>query len=620
MTNEEFERLVEKLESKAIENPGFYKFKVFMLAMLGNFYLLAMLFLVIILFIGSVLSIAVLKALALKLMIVVGPFLWLILKSLWVRVPVPQGIELTQKEAPELFEMINSLRKALKSPKFHHVLITNDLNAGVCQIPMLGIFGWTRNYLLLGLPLMKSMTEPQFKAVLAHEFGHLAKGHGRFSNWIYTQRERWWQLKTTLEKNQSGGRFLFVPFLNWFAPYFNAFTFPMARANEFEADATSVRLTSAEHAAEALTAVNVVGSYLDRMYWPNLYEQADTAPHPAFMPYSGMAAKVSAELNDEVAKGWLEAALTRRTSCADTHPALCDRLVAIQQKPRINPPKPGESADRLLGAALEKVTQEFDQNWQANVADAWEKRHREMAEAREALAELNKKFASGEELTPAEAYDRACWTHTVDKNIEAAIAQFRALKERLPDDPYVLMALGSRLLQQHIDEGMAFIQQAMTCNEQFIVRGCEILRDYQWELKREVEAHKWHQKMQERAQEEYLAQQERDRILIADTFIPHELNDSALAELKARLSSLRDVKEVFLVQKQVKHLPHRPLYLLGFTVAGMFKFGIKNKVRSAMTAIQHDIELPSGGLIINLEGDNRRFYRKFKRVPGARLK
>ena len=47
-----------------------------------------------------------------------------------------------------------------------------------------------------------------------------------------------------LEVSESKGRFLFMSFLNWFVPYFSAFSFPLARANEYEADAISVRLTS----------------------------------------------------------------------------------------------------------------------------------------------------------------------------------------------------------------------------------------------------------------------------------------------------------------------------------------------------------------------------------------
>jgi hypothetical protein len=68
-----------------------------------------------------------------------------------------------------------------RTPRFHHVLVTDDFNAAVVQAPRLGLFGWYRNYLLIGLPLAKALTVEQFKAVLAHEF---AKRHRKpVSSW-----------------------------------------------------------------------------------------------------------------------------------------------------------------------------------------------------------------------------------------------------------------------------------------------------------------------------------------------------------------------------------------------------------------------------------------------------
>lgn len=110
------------------------------------------------------------------------------------------------------------------------MLLSDDFNAAVTQVPRLGIFGWPRNYLLLGLPLMKVLSREQFKAVLAHEYGHLAGGHARLSNWIYRQRQRWGKLLNALSEYQGYGSFLFLPFLRWYTPYFNAFSFPLARA------------------------------------------------------------------------------------------------------------------------------------------------------------------------------------------------------------------------------------------------------------------------------------------------------------------------------------------------------------------------------------------------------
>ncbi len=230
MTQDQFIALVSRLENEARSNPRGYQFKVLLLALLGNAYLGGIVLLIVALFAGSLASILVLKALALKLIAGVGFFLLIILKAVWVKIAPPAGSEVAAAQSHELFAMINALRRQLRAPRFHHVLITDEFNAGVVQSPQFGIFGGHRNYLLIGLPLMKALTVEQFKAVLAHEFGHLAKGHGRVSNWIYHQRLRWSRLMGVLEASQSQGGFLFKPFLNWFAPYFNAFSFPLARA------------------------------------------------------------------------------------------------------------------------------------------------------------------------------------------------------------------------------------------------------------------------------------------------------------------------------------------------------------------------------------------------------
>jgi hypothetical protein len=42
----------------------------------------------------------------------------------------------------------------LKTASIHEVLVTPEFNASIAQVPRLGVFGWHRNYLRIGLPLM----------------------------------------------------------------------------------------------------------------------------------------------------------------------------------------------------------------------------------------------------------------------------------------------------------------------------------------------------------------------------------------------------------------------------------------------------------------------------------
>ena len=162
---------------------------------------------------------------SIKLLFGLGVLAAIILRAFWVRFTPPTGYEVYREDTPRLFLLIDKLTTALGTPPFHHVLIVNELNAAVVQRPRLGIFGWYQNYLLLGLPLMLAMTPAQFRAVLAHEFGHLGHAHGRFSGWIYRTRMVWSRLLEELRAHDHWGSVLFTKFLNWYAPFFNAYSF-----------------------------------------------------------------------------------------------------------------------------------------------------------------------------------------------------------------------------------------------------------------------------------------------------------------------------------------------------------------------------------------------------------
>lgn len=619
MTNDQFEALVGRLEQQAQTNPRGYQFKVLMLALFGNAYLAAVLLVLVVVLLALVASVAVLKALALKLILIFGFFLWMVLKAMWVKIDPPTGVEIDARQAPELFAMVDALRRELGAPRFHHVLVTDEFNAGVVQTPRLGIFGWPRNYLLIGLPLMKSLSVEQFRAVLAHEFGHLARGHGRLSNWIYRQRLRWSRLLQALEANDSKGSFLFKPFIDRFAPYFNAYSFPLARANEYEADATSARLTSASAAAEALTGVNVVGSYLAERYWPQIHRQADDRPAPAFAPFVGMAQGVANEVDEDSARGWLEQALARRTDVADTHPALHDRLAAIGEAPRLAIPAAGDSADRLLGTALATITEGFDQRWLAHIQPSWTERYLEVSEGRRRLAELDALAAQGGELGLQDAYDRARLTESVGGAAEAAFEQYRELHRRAPDDSVINLTLGARLLGRDDAEGCALVERAMQLDDGAIASGSELLRDYHWRQGRSDEAHAWHQRLMERVQLEQAAARERDELKLSDKLDAHGLAPDEVAPLAAALAAIPGLRKAYLARKRVRHLADNPCFVLGYRVTPWYRLHSKRRAQEVMEQIRQSVRFPYETLIVNVEGDNYRFGRKLAWKRGTRV-
>ena len=147
-------------------------------------------------------------------------------------------MSLNRKQAAGLFSVVDELTKSLKAPQFNHILLTADLNAAVVQRPRFGFIGWQINYLLLGLPLMQALSPDQFRAVVAHELAHLSGDDSRFSGWIYRVRQAWFELAEKFQSDRQGG-FFFRQFFSWYGPFFKAYSFVLARAQEYEGRSTS---------------------------------------------------------------------------------------------------------------------------------------------------------------------------------------------------------------------------------------------------------------------------------------------------------------------------------------------------------------------------------------------
>lgn len=529
----------------------------------------------------------------------------------------PSGILLTRKQAPELFALTDALCRQLNASRVRRVLITDMFNAGVVQLPRLGLFGWYKSWLLLGLPLMKCMTAEQFKTVLAHEIGHLAKGHSKMAHRIHQQQLRWSELAEMLGADLRG--FIFSPFLKWFVPYFAACLFPLSRMNEYEADAAAARIVSPAATAEGLSASNVIDKYLQEQYWPQVYQYADELPEPMLSPYLAMGQNLAADVDAAWAMHWLAEDMQRTTGLTDSHPALQDRLHALQEHPRIVLPEAGQSAEHLLGRVLQTVIERMDKEWQNNIRPWWTERHQRVRQ----LAELNARSANGAELTVEEAYQRAQLTWSVSRNEDAALAQLLSLHNRAPQHPLACFGLGACLLKRQDDRGRALLEQAMRLDEHFTAVCCEMLRDYCWQIGKEEEAHGWHDELQTQLNLENASKRERSQVLLTDQFEPHGLAEDVVARMRTALKNIPGLRKAYLVRKRLKYSSQPPCYVLGYAVTAWFQFRtlqqIQENVQNAFQQIQAAVECPEETWIISVEGSNWRFRGKFSKVPGARL-
>lgn len=572
MSREEFDALVTRLQTVSEQNPRAYNFRVGALAVLGYSYILGVLLVAALLTVAIIgMVIAFPNAGTIKLAIVFGAITggisWAILKALWVRLEAPQGLELKPEDAPEIFSLLDRLNERFKGPRFHRVLLVGDYNAAVVQVPRLGVFGWQRNYLLLGLPLMQSLSPEEFEAVLAHEFGHLSGNHARFGAWIYRIRRTWERVFEEMFKQRQRGSVVLTKFLDWFWPKFNAHAFVLARVNEYEADRCAAAFSSPAIAAQALTRVNYHGALLEESFWPSLFKRVSQETEPPKNVYSQIASAFRQEPPVADGSRWLKTAFLLETNNADTHPCLKDRLRALGSLPEnINrgefpstvPPVTETAAEKFLGPQEAVLAAKLSDTWRKNVLPLWQQR-------REQLVELDKEIATTATDSPTASGVEQLWRKTralIDRDgDEGAMASVDQVLTLEPTHAAASFVRGRFLLSKDDPCGIEWIERAVAKDESLTQAGCELLYGHysrvgQRDKLRAVENRA--DAFQQRTAE---ATRERNEITIADNFLPADLKPEVIQALQSVFAAEKDIFQVVVAKKDVRIFPEHPVLI-----------------------------------------------------------
>ncbi|MEJ2407578.1 MAG: M48 family metalloprotease [Candidatus Thiodiazotropha sp.] len=571
ISEEDFIQRVKQAEADAAANPKAYAVKLALFALLGYVVILAVLFgllglaggLIASAFFSTTLFILLLKK---KLIIGVLIGIWILMKALWVKFTPPQGYLLKRKEHPQLFAELDTLSKQLKSLKIHQVILDRSLNAAVVQHPRLGVFGWHKNYLILGYQLMLTLSPEEMRSVLAHEFGHLSGNHSRFSGWIYRVRLTWLRVMAAFDQVDSWGAKMMRKFFDWYSPQFEAFSFALARSNEYEADAISAELTSPEIATRALVNVHVTTPYVDDNYWQHYFRQADTTPQPQQAPFEGLSdflGKNRLEKAEIISR--IKGAMEVETHYADTHPSLKDRVEALGADPQL-PSYPKQSAaNAWLGERNREIMAQFDQQWLSENGQSWSERYEYVSTSKARLDELTAK--SIDDLSDQELWDYARLSNEFCSS-DDALPLFRVFQQRYPEDPDPAYYIGHILLAQGDDSGLE--QLRLACNsarliEQATYSGYNYLK----EKGDETAAEAWWQASEEQNALYIAARRERETVDTKDTLIPAAIDEEKLQRLTQQLQRMSNVGKAWLAQKQVEHFPESPVYIIAFAPKGI---------------------------------------------------
>jgi Zn-dependent protease with chaperone function len=481
--------------------------------------------------------------------------------TFWVQYTPLNDREIHRTEFPELFALIDELRVRLNTPEIHHVVINYDHNAAVYQAPRLGWLGWYRNYLLLGLPLLQSLTPEQFKATLAHELGHLSGNDSSFAGYIFRVRQMWEQLTT------DNNLFIFQWFFRWYEPLIKAYSFVSVRDREYAADALAKRMTSPEIAASDLIQTYIYQHYLQEDFSCQLDRQARESQTPPPDVVTQMLAALRQPLDPQTAQIWLGLILGEATDTDDTHPCLSDRLAAVgYPTPKSWTPSPilCTAAEYYFGDRLTGLAAELDLQWYESRKTAWLRQYQQAQYQREYLATLNLQ-ASTKLLTLSEATSQAELTTELHGDL-LALPFWQEILARSPSHAKANYHVGKILVNRGHFSGCAYLEQAIALDSDLVIPSCEELyrfHTFQGDL---VSAEIYLEWRQQHLPKQWRSKLERN-IKDTDRFVPHDLEPDLVTEIRTKLVNYPTIDRAYLVCKPMQIFPDRSLYILGIEIA-----------------------------------------------------
>lgn len=561
-------KLVERLEREVEEAPARYRFKLSLLAALGYAVLLGALALTLGLLAFIVLYMLIVRPpahpyIAIPI-ILLGMAGTVVLRAVWIKFVPPEGHHLQPGEAPELRAEIERVRTAVGARPLHGIVINAELNAAAAYVPD-GLALWRhKHYLILGLPLMQALDRRELAAVIAHEFGHFHGRHERFTSWIYRLRHSWHRLMEGMADGGmgSGGLLLWL-FFRWYAPYFDAYSYVLARRHEYAADAVGAQVAGADAMASALVRTELASDWLQGDFWPEVERTARVQSYPPMEVQERLAERLDQHLLQHTRIP--TRLLNRQSAPDDTHPTLEKRLAAL----RIDVSQPTgrlavEPAALLLGDHLVSLRQRFSREWQAASKSEWQALHRQSEIERNRLAELE----AHPTHTPAEATELACLSEDHRLGVDALPLYLSAL-ERAPSDARGQYRLGALLLKRQREaEGIERLQRAMELDASLIPPALRCLDDYTRALPAESTVAATVETLRARYLPQVHAPESRSASVGDEELLPHALEVAQLRELARTLRSYDKVRGAWIARRKLHGAEVMPHYLVVLDWAG----------------------------------------------------
>jgi Zn-dependent protease with chaperone function len=614
--DEEQDQLNDLIEQARI-NPQAARKQIIWLGWLGYFYLAFTFLLILSLFVllGWLALLTRYSYLVNGLALILMVLLVFVIRPLLVRLSTEEGLAVASTDVPTLARLLASITSQFPNASLRQILIIAAPNAAV-QATSSRLFGRSHQDLLLGLPLLQLLSQPELEAVLAHEMAHVFNRDTQDLAFVAHVMLRFAKLADYLEEHGWLLAWLYDPFINWYLETLSVHLDALAREYELAADRLAAGMTSPQTLVNALTKISLLNRYqTDMLKWLDIALQS--AEEPVDLYFDLMVADFLVTW-DKFGPDWFRELLNERSLATDSHPSLQERAANLQ----VTPGWPhfrlvaDPASNEPLSQDVRLITDLLNKDWQAGMAVQWP-------------------HLQAERLAKLEKVKAFTWPGTIDATL-AYMTNLRDLGlitdvlpacERLIEENQGMasawMIYGSLLLllsslktgdlrDQLTLQGNEALCRAVDLDPGYTQIATEQIED--WALQRGedqvwLDRLAWHEATLQRY-EAYL--QEENDILPEDPLEPAGLDPATVRELEVFFSRFPAVNRVWLVRKKMRVHPD-DYYVCGLEFKRLTS---RRTVEFTIYKASELLDLPA--TIFNLN-KNRRLQRAIIATAGSPL-
>ena len=294
-----------------------------------------------------------------------GAFSWAIYR---LKFSEPTGLDVTKEKFPHLCKLLDELLEDFGKPKIDKIIIRDKYEIRIVKTPRSGMPFFNTRTLIIGLPVLLTMSPLYFRALLARRIGQLSTQHTPVSTRLYFLNDIWSQFKISSKHSKNIFAKILSFFFQLYSPLYQTILMPLLQDEELEADRYGMDLINDRDMVECLVYEEVVTQFLQNKFWPKIYHLAKRSKTPEFLPYSQMTKVVKAGITDDEISEIIQAALKVEINHPAPMPSLIARLNHLGHGKPLPPKRLNKTAaDYYLGSSLEKIIQLFDKRWLSKV-------------------------------------------------------------------------------------------------------------------------------------------------------------------------------------------------------------------------------------------------------------